>query len=106
MNKKELKEECIKLYLSGKNYTEIARLTGFSRTFITNLIKDDERIIQEKNNKIIKVHKRKKDKRMVIYIPTKLIKKLGISEDLDKEEFVNIVFDEASNNLIILKHNK
>ncbi len=47
MEKRELKKKCIELYLEGKTYTEIAKLTGWSRTFITDLIKNDEKIIEK-----------------------------------------------------------
>ncbi len=103
MDKKQLKEECIKLYLKGKTYTEIAKLTNWSRTFIARLIQDDERIIKLKNTKKIKVHKRKNDNRLVIYIPTTYIEKLGISRDLKKDEYVDIKLDEENKKIIIEK---
>ena len=48
MNKKELKEKCINMFLEGKTYTEIAKLTNWSRTYISRLIEDDERVINKK----------------------------------------------------------
>lgn len=104
MDKRQLKEDCVKLYLQGKTYTEIAKLTNWSRTFIANLIKQDERIINFKNNKKVKVCKRKNNQ-MVIYIPTEFIEKIGITKDLDKTEYVDIILDENFNNLLIKKHN-
>lgn len=103
MDKKGLKEDCIKLFLEGKTYSEIAKLTGWSRTFITNLIKDDQRIIEKNKIKKIKVHKRKNGQ-MIIYIPTKSLEKLGISKDLNKIEYVNVKLDDSSKNIIIEKH--
>lgn len=61
MDRKQLKEECIKLYLEGKTYTEIAKLTNWSRTFITKLIQDDQRIIKLKNTKKILVNVKETD---------------------------------------------
>lgn len=103
MDRKQLKEECIKLYLEGKTYTEIAKLTNWSRTFITKLIQDDQRIIKLKNTKKIKVHKRKNDNRLVLYIPTTYIEKLGISRDFNKNEYVDIKLDEENKKIIIEK---
>lgn len=104
MSKEELKEQCINMYLDGKTYVEIAKLTGWSRTYITNLIKADERIKELRNTKKIKVHKRKDNRQMVIYIPTEFIEKLGVSRDFNKEDFVNVRIDEKNKNIIIEKH--
>ena len=57
MDKKELKKKFIEMYLEGKTYSEIAKLTGWSRTFVTNLIKDDKKIIEKNHMKKIKVYK-------------------------------------------------
>ena len=103
MDKNKLKEQCIQLYLQGKTFTEIAKLTNWSRTFITRLIQDDERIIRLKNTKKIKVHKRKNDNRLVVYIPTTYIEKLGISRNLNKDEYVDIKLDEENKKIIIEK---
>lgn len=103
MDKKRLKEYCIKLFLEGKTYTEIAKLTDWSRTYITNLIKDDERVKEKNTIKKIKVHKRKNGQ-MIIYIPTKSLENLGISRDINKIEYVNVKLDEQSKNIIIEKH--
>ncbi len=106
MDREQLKEDCINLYLQGKNYSEIARLKGYSRTYITNLIKDDERIKNMKNTKIIKVYKRKDDKRLQITIPAKFIKNLGISSELKSAQFVEISMNEKKNEIIIKKHSQ
>ena len=105
MDKKRLKEDCIKLFLEGKNYAEIAKQTGWSRTFISKLIKDDERVKEKNNIKKIKVFKRKNGQ-MVVYIPTKLLEDIGISRDINKSEHVNIKFDETYKKIIIEKHDK
>ncbi len=104
MDKKELKEKCINMFLEGKTYTEIAKLTNWSRTYISRLIEDDERVIRKKNTRKMKVHKRKDDNRLVIYIPTAYIEKLGISRDFNKDEYVDIKLDEKNKNIIIKKH--
>ncbi len=103
MNKKELKEKCINMFLEGKTYTEIAKLTNWSRTYISRLIEDDERVINKKNTRKIKVTKRKNRKQMVIYIPTEFIEKLEISNDKNINEYVDITLDEKSKNIKIQK---
>lgn len=103
--RKELKEKCLKMYLNEhKTLEEIAKLTGWSRTFVTNLIKNDERFIEEKNTKKIKVSKTRTRKQMVIYIPTEFIEKLGISSDVNKTEYVDISVDEDNKIVTIKKH--
>mgnify|MGYP001092142393 CR=1 FL=1 len=103
--RKKLKEKCIKMYLEDhKTLEEIAKLTNWSRTFITNLIKNDERYIKEKNTRKIKVSKRKERRQLAIYIPTEFIEKLGISRDIDKTEYVNISLAEDNKTIIIKKH--
>ena len=106
MEKGELKKKCIELYLEGKTYTEIAKLTGWSRTFITDLIKNDEKIIEKNNTKKIKLYKRKDNKQVQIYIPTEFIRKMGISKDTDDTEYVDIYFDENTKNIVIKKHSE
>ena len=101
-----LKEEFIKMFLDGKTYTDISKQTGWSRTFITNLIKDDERVKDCEHYKKIKVYKRNDNKQMIIPIPTDFIKKLGILEDIDKPEYVDIYLDEKNERIIIKKHSK
>ena len=104
MDKKELKKGCIEMYLTGKTYTEIAKLTGWSRTFITDLIKNDEKIIEKNNTKKIKVYKRKDNNQMTLYIPTEYIEKIGISKDKADTEYVDITFDKNTESIIIKKH--
>lgn len=104
MENAKLKEECVNLYLSGNTYMKIAHKTGFSRTFITNLIKDDKRVIEKNNHKKLKVFKRKDNNQMVLYIPTKYLKKIGISNDITKIEYVDVSIDEEHKTIIIKKH--
>ena len=103
-NKEELKEKCIELYLSGKTYKEIGKLTDHSRNFVANLIKDDIRITEKKNIKTIKVYKLKSQKRMKITINTDFLAKIGISSDLKKDDYVDIFLDENNKSIIIKKH--
>lgn len=103
MEKKELKEKCIKMFLSGKNYTEIAKLTGYSRQYVTDLIKDDERVKEKLNTKIIKVYKMKNSTRMKIPVNTDFLNKIGISKDKRKDEYVEIKLDEKNKTITIKK---
>ena len=104
MDKKNLKEKCVNLYLDGKTYTEIAKLTNWSRKFITDLIKNDSRVIVKNNTKKIKVCKRKDNRQMIIYIPTEYIEKIGISKNKENAEYVDITIDRNNESIIIKKH--
>lgn len=103
-NKEELKEKCVQLYLGGKTYNEIGKLTNHSRNYVSNLIKDDIRIKEKKNIKTIKVYKLKRQKRMKITINTDFLEKIGISSDLKKDDYVDIFLDENNESIIIKKH--
>lgn len=103
MNKKELKEKCINMYLQGKTFIEIAKLTGWSRTFITNLIKNDKRIIDKRNTTKIKVYKNKKTKRISLTLNKETLNKIGISDDSYKDEYVNVLYNEKDNSIVIRK---
>jgi hypothetical protein len=103
MEKEELRKYCIDMFAKGNTIVKIAKQTGFSRTYISNLIKEDDQYKIIKNKRKIKVYKRKKYKQMTIHIPTEFIKKIGISEDKTKEEFVNIFYDTNNNQIIIKK---
>lgn len=103
MDKKELKEKCINMYLQGKTFTEIAKLTGWSRTFITNLIKNDKRIINKRNITKIKVYKNKKTKRISLTLNKETLNKIGVSDDSYKDEYVNVLYDEKDNSIVIRK---
>lgn len=105
MEKENLKEECVKLFLAGKNYTEIAKLTNYSRSYIANLIKDDNRVKEKLNTKTVKVYKLKNSTRMKIPISTDFLSKIGIDKDNKKEEYVEINLDEKNKSIIIKKNN-
>lgn len=105
MDRENLKEKCLNMYLNeNKTLEEIAELTGWSRTYITNLMKDDARYKEKKNNRKLKVYKRKTTNQMLIYITTEFIEKLGISKDSKKSEYVDVSFDENTKSIIIKKH--
>ncbi|HAB66510.1 MAG TPA: hypothetical protein DCE23_03985 [Firmicutes bacterium] len=103
MNKKDLKEYCIQLFAEGKTITEIAKLTSYSRKYIANLLKEDEKYIQLKNTKKLKVYKRKNNGQMMVYIPTSFLEKLGISRNKNNAEYVNVFYDKKENKIIISK---
>lgn len=103
MDKKEFKEYSINLLNEGKTISEISRLTNKSRKYITTLLKDDERYINLKNNKRIKVYKRKNGSHMMIYIPTSYIEALGVTKDRNKSDYVNVCFDKKNSVIMIEK---
>lgn len=105
MEEKKLKEKCIELFISGKNYTEIAKLTNHSRNYIANLIKNDERVKEKLNNRTVKVYKLKNSTRMKIPINTDFLSKIGISKDNNKDEYVEINLDEENKTITIKKKN-
>lgn len=105
MEKENLKEECIELFLDGKSYTEIAKLTNHSRNYIANLIRDDNRVKEKLNTRTVKVYKLKNCTRMKISISTDFLSKIGISKDNNKDEYVEINLDEENKTITIKKKN-
>lgn len=103
-NKNFIKEEAVKLYLGGKNLSEISKLTGWSRNYLGNLIKDDERIKEYRNQKTVKLYKQKKQNRINVPISTEFWGKIGISNNCDIPDFVDIKVDEKEQIIIIKKH--
>lgn len=104
-NKENLKEKFIEMYLDGKRIVEIAKLTNYSRNFIGRIIKDDERVINYRNTKTLKVIKYKSNNRMLVPITTSLLEKIGISKDKQHDDYVDITLDSDLKTLIIKKHN-
>lgn len=102
MENKKLKEECINLFLSGKNYTEIAKLTNRSRQYVAELIKDDERVKEKLNTRVVKVYKLKNRARANISIGIDFLNKIGISKDFKKNDYVEVKVDEK-NKIITIK---
>lgn len=104
--KRDLKEKCVQLFLEGKNYTEIAKLTNCSRQYVSNLIKDDKRVKEKLNKKIIKVNKLKNTTRLKISISTDFLSKIGITKDYKKDDFVEISVNEKTKTITIKKLNQ
>lgn len=103
MDINELRNYCIDMYANGNTISKIARDIGKSRTYVTNLIKYDKRYIFLKYNRKIKVYKRNSNNQMMIYIPTEFIKKIGITNNKNIDDFVNVFYDEKNNQIIINK---
>lgn len=101
-DKVEMKEKAIKLYLENKTYSEVAKILGVSRDYITNLIKYDERIINKNNNKIIKVGKYKGKKGVQIGIT--LLNEIGINNNPEIDEYVEIAVDKDNDQITVKKH--
>lgn len=111
MDTDNLKENCIELFLDGYSFTEIANKVGYSRSYITRLIQEDQRVINKKDEltkeKVTKVVKdiNNSKVRKKIYIPNVIIDKMDFSDDMNKSDFVNIKYDEKTDSIIIRKHN-
>lgn len=103
-NKEEIKETAIKLYLEGKTLIEIAKLTGCSRNYLSNLIKDDDRIKNYRNKKTVQLYKCKSQCRINVPISTEFWAKIGISNDINLKDLVDIIVNENNGTIIIKKH--
>lgn len=103
MEKEELKEKCIKLFLEGKNYIEIAKLTNRSRQYVSELIRDDERVKEKLNTRIVKVYKLKNRTRANIPIGIDFLSKIGINKDFNKTDHVEVKLDEKNKTITIKK---
>lgn len=104
--REELKEKFIEMYLGGKTMQEISELTDCSRNFIGRVIKDDERVKRYRNQKKVKVFKYKKQHKMNIPISVSFLEKIGISSDLEINDFVDVEVDEKNQTITIKKHNQ
>lgn len=103
-NREELKNKFVELYLQGKTMQEIAKLTGCSRNFVSNLIKDNELVKNKRNKRTIKVYKLKTQRRMSIAINTDFLSKIGISINSNKDEYVDIEVNEKDKTITIKRH--
>lgn len=103
-NKKEMKKQAIKLYLQGKNYVEISDILGCSRNYVSTLIRNDNRIIEKQNKKILKVYKNAKTGKKNVTIGIDLLSKIGIDRRKEIEDYVQVEFDKNTNQLILKKH--
>lgn len=103
-NKEEMKEHAIQLYLNGKNYIEIAKIIGCSRNYISNLIKNDIKIKEKQNNKVLKVYKNPNKGKKNLTIGIDLLSKIGINKDNTSVDYVQVSLDEKDKSLIIKKY--
>jgi len=102
--REELKKEAVRLFLSGNNFSEIAKKMNFSRTFITDLIKNDERVKAKRNFTTIKVYKNGKNKKMRLGLSTAFLSEIGIDKDCSKVDYVDVFLDKENGQIIIKKH--
>ena len=103
-DKEIIKETAIKLFLEGKNYTEISKLTNCSRNYISNLIRNDERVKDRKNKTVLKVYKNQKTKKMRLTLSIDFLRKIGISKDTTVTDYVDVILDENNEQIIIKNH--
>lgn len=103
-NKDEMKEKAIGLYLQGKNYTQIGSILGCSRNYVSELIKEEHKIKEYKNTKIIRLYKNPNYSKIVAPISLNFWEKIGISKNADIIDNVEISVDEIEKIIIIKKH--
>lgn len=99
-----MKAEAIELYLRGDNFSEIAKKLDCSRTFITNLIKDDDKIKEKRNFSTIKVYKNYKNKKMRLALSNLFLDGIGVDRDCRKIDYVDVFLDKENEQIIIKKH--
>lgn len=104
-NREELKSKFVELYLQGKTMQEIAKLTSCSRNYVSNLIKDNKLVKDKRNKNTIKVYKLKNQNRMTVSINTEFLKKIGINNNQNNDEYVDVFVDEKNKIITIKKHN-
>ena len=104
-NREELKNKFVELYLQGKTMQEIAKLTDCSRNYVSNLIKDNKLVKDKRNKKTIKVYKLKSQNRMTVSINTEFLRKIGINNNQNNDEYVDVFVDEKNKTITIKKHN-
>lgn len=103
-DREELKKEAIKLYLNGYNFSEIAKKFNFSRTFITELIKNDTKVKEKRNYTTLKVYKNQKNKKMRLGLSTTFLSEIGISSNCSIIDYVDVFLDKDNEQIIIKKH--
>lgn len=104
VNKSDLKEQAVQLYLNGNNYADIAKIIGRSRNYVSNLIKEDDRVTNYKNQRIVKLYKNANDSRITVFIPLDYWEKIGVSKNPNISENIQMVVDEQTKRIIIEKH--
>lgn len=102
--KKEIKNEAVKLFLEGFNFTQVGNELGYSRQFITNLIKDDPRIQEKRSCTTIKVYKNRKNKKMRLGLSNSFLYEIGIDMDCLKVDYVDVFLDKEKKQIVIKKH--
>lgn len=102
-NKDLLKKKCVELYLKGNTMSEISKIVNCSRNYVGQLLKDDFSVAQYKNSSRVKVNKLKNQKRMLVSISTNFLKKIGISEDKNTDEYVEVAVDDVQKIITIRK---
>lgn len=103
-NKEELKQRAINLYTDGKTYIEISKVIGCSRNYVSELIRNDSRVLAYKNKKILKLYKRLNKSKISIPISLDFWDKIGISKNPNISEEVEIIVDEKERTILIKKH--
>jgi len=103
-DKDYMKEQAIQLYIEGKNYIEIAKIIGCSRNYISNLIKNDIKIKEKQNTKVLKVYKNPNKGKKNLTIGIDLLSKIGINKDNTSIDYVQVSLDEKNKSLIIKKY--
>ncbi len=103
-DKSERKEKAVQLYLEGKTYSEIAKIIGYSRYYVSTLIREDSRIKNYKNKKVLKLYKKPNYSKITVPINLDFWEKIGISKDASIIENVEISVDEEKKIIIIKKH--
>lgn len=102
--RKEIQKVAVKLFLEDFNYTEIGEQLGYSRQFITNLIKDDPRIQEKRNHSTIKVYKNCKNKKMRLGLSSSFLCEIGINKDCSQVDYVDVFLNKEKREIIIKKH--
>lgn len=98
-NKDDLKEKAIELYLNGKTYNEIGKKLGYSREYIGNMIRNDKRVLESKNNVKLKIERIDNGGR--VYLNKNLLSKLGINLSNENDKYVNIIYDKNQKQIVI-----
>ncbi len=105
-NKDLLKKKCVELYLQGNSMVEISKIIGCSRNYVGQLLKNNPSVTKFRNTTKVKVNKLKNQKRMLVSISTNCLKKIGISEDKNIDEYVDVSVDDTEKLIIIKKHSR
>lgn len=99
-----LKKKCIELYIQGKNMVEIAKDVNCSRNYVGTLIKDAPEVKRYKNSKTVKIYKLKTRTQMNVPISVDFLEKIGVSRDVDINEYVDVAVDDKKKEITIKKH--